>query len=42
MHFIIVGAGITGLTLAITLARYSNVQITIMERSLTIERVIFS
>ncbi|KAF5130307.1 FAD-dependent monooxygenase OpS4 [Metarhizium anisopliae] len=33
LHVIIVGAGISGLTCAITLAKYTHVQVTVLERA---------
>lgn len=37
IEVVVVGAGISGLTFAVTLARYRNVKITILERAAVLE-----
>lgn len=39
LHVIIVGAGISGLTCAITLAKYTHVQVTVLERAAVMDKV---
>ncbi|KAH0601404.1 hypothetical protein MHUMG1_00278 [Metarhizium humberi] len=38
LHVIIVGAGISGLTCAITLAKYTHVQVTVLERAAVMDK----